>query len=105
MFPADLKIYRHDRPDGYGGVFIGCQETLISEELIHEENVEAVICHIKIKKHKPLITCNIYRPPNNNILYMENLCNVLESTVRNNCDCPIWIVGDVNLPNINWTLN
>ena len=78
---------------------------MISEELVHEEKVEAVICRIKVKRHKPLIICSIYRPPNNDILYMENLCNLLEGTVRNNCDCPIWIVGDVNLPSIDWALN
>ena len=45
-----LKIYRRDRSDG--GVFIACQETLISEfkGLVQEENVEAVICHIVMSK-------------------------------------------------------
>ena len=45
-----LKIYRRDRSDG--GVFIACQETLISEfkGLVHEENVETV-SHINVKGH------------------------------------------------------
>ena len=105
VFPNDLKIFRRDRSDGYGGVFIACWETLISEELVHEENIEAVICRIKVKRNKPLVICCVYRPPNNDLLYMEKLCNLLEGTIRNNCDGPIWIAGDINLPNINWDLN
>ena len=105
VFPSDLKIYRRDRSDGYGGVFIACHGTLISKELEHEENVQAVIYRIKVKRYKPLVICCIYRPSNNDILYLENLCNLLEDVVRKNCDCPIWTVGDVNLPNINWAVN
>ena len=30
---------------------------------------------------------------------------VLEGIIRNNRDIPIWIVGDMNLPNVNWNLN
>ena len=103
VFPNDLKIYRRDRLNGYGGVFIACQETLINKELVHEENLAAVIFCI-IKRYKPLIICCVHRPPNNDILCMENLCNlqgVYLGIVRNNCDCPIWIVGDINLPNSN----
>ena len=33
------------------------------------------------------------------------MCNLLEGTVRNNCDCSIWIVGNVNLSGIDWALN
>ena len=36
---------------------------------------------------------------------MESLCNLLEGIIRNNRDSPIWIVGDMNLPNVNWNLN
>ena len=44
IFPNNLKIYRRDRSDGYGGVFVACQETLITDEVVHKVNVEAVIC-------------------------------------------------------------
>ena len=70
VLPTNLKTYTRDWSDGYGDVFIACQQALISEELVHEEKVETVICYIKVKRHKPLINCSIYRPPNNDILYM-----------------------------------
>ena len=76
VFPNGLKIYRRDRSDSYGGVFLACKDSLNIEELVHEENREAVVCRIAVKRHKPLIICCVYRPPNNDILYMEILCNL-----------------------------
>ena len=90
VFPGNLKIYRRDRSDGYGGVFIACRETLITEEVVHEVNVEVVICHIKLLQHKSLIVCSVYRPPNNDISYMQHLCHLLESIVSKYRNCPIW---------------
>ena len=33
VFPSEYIVYRRDRNDGYGGVFIACQSSLISEML------------------------------------------------------------------------
>ena len=34
IFPAGYAAYHHDHADGYGGVFIACRDTLISQ-IIH----------------------------------------------------------------------
>ena len=39
VFTSGLKICRHD---GYGGIFIACQEKLITEKFVDERNIEAV---------------------------------------------------------------
>ena len=31
VFPNGLKVYRRDRSDGYGGVFVACKDSLDSE--------------------------------------------------------------------------
>jgi len=33
---------------------------------------------------------------------MENLCQVLQNICLSNSDTPIWIAGDINLPNVDW---
>ena len=33
IFPSIYTIYRRDRLDGYGGVFLGCKSTFISKEI------------------------------------------------------------------------
>ena len=65
--------------------------------------MEVVVCCIKQREvPQPLIICALYRPPNNDLPYMTDLCNIL-SQVANNCsNSPTWIAGDINLPNIGW---
>ena len=33
VFPGGYNVYRKDRSDGYGGVFLACHQSLISCEL------------------------------------------------------------------------
>jgi len=46
---------------------------------------------------------NIYRPPGNDKVYMLNLLNCLKTLMHNNQKNKFIIVGDFNLPSINWT--
>ena len=103
IFPTGYLIYRRDRNDGYGGVFVACQNTLTCEQLTFDTDVEIVVCCIKLREApQPLIICALYRPPNNDLSYMTELCNVLSQVANNYSNSPIWIVGDINLPNIDW---
>ena len=103
IFPTGYSIYRRGRSDGYGGVFVACQDTFICERLIVDINVEMVVCGIKQKQlPQPLIICAFYRPPNNDLTYMTDLCNILFQIANSYPDSPIWIAGDINLPNIDW---
>ena len=43
--------------------------------------------------------------PNNDISYLQCLCSDLAKLVNEYPDVPIWIAGDLNLPNINWDNN
>ena len=46
IFPSHYQVYRKDRPDGYGAVFIACQDCLLSSELSYSTvyPCELVVC-------------------------------------------------------------
>ena len=52
-----------------------------------------------------LIVLVIYRPPNRDIQYMQNVCNLIEHLCYEYENAVMWITGDFNFPNINWDLN
>ena len=45
----------------------------------------------------PLIVQSLYRPPNVETIYLENLCPVLRDIVEHNPDSVVWIAGDANI--------
>ena len=72
IFPSNYNIYRRDRPDGYGGVFLACKSNLISEELSLSTTCEMMACKIHLA-HDYLIASLLYRPPDRNLPYLEEL--------------------------------
>ena len=104
VFPAGYSVYRQDRADGYGGLFIACRESLISCKM-EINNYKMVACEIKLLDNSKLIACSIYRPPSSNDDYLANLCEYLESIRASHPNSALWIAGDVNLPDINWQDN
>ena len=65
-------------------------------------NCEAVTCELTINDNDKLILCAFYRPPTSNLIYLENLCPFFSGLVKQKFNVPIWISGDLNLPDINW---
>jgi len=47
----------------------------------------------------------VYRPPSSDVTHFQELIRILEEIVISNPTTPIWIGGDMNLPNINWNNN
>ena len=86
-------------------MFLACHNKLISREISITTQCEIVACLITLAGSQSLIVCSIYRPPNNDISYLQCLCSDLENLVNEHPDVPIWIAGDLNLPNINWVNN
>ena len=54
---------------------------------------------------KVLIVVTAYRPPNRDLVYMQNLCQLISEIHSKYKNAVIWITGDFNLPDINWSLN
>jgi len=101
FLPHHYNVFRKDREDGYGGVLIAYKNSFACYELHYDSSVEIVVSKFILNKQS-LIICSLYRPPNRDLEYMENLCQQLHNICLTNLDTPIWIAGDVNLPNIDW---
>ena len=81
LFPPNYNLFRKDRIDRPGGVFIACRNNITCEELKYINNYEIVVCKVTVKNNKHLIICSFYRPPGNNTPYAVELCNILQDTV------------------------
>lgn len=98
-------MYRCDRADGYG-VFITCQESLVSCSLEIDNNFcELVARKVKLFDNSNLVVCSVYCPPSSSDDYLYNLCKHLGSIKTKHPNSAIWIAGDINLPDINWQDN
>ena len=91
-------MFSKDRTDGYGDVFLALNCFICSEISLHT-SCEIVACKVEVCGTS-LIVRAIYRPPNNDDVYLNELCKVLYEIILKNPKLPIWIAGDFNLPNI-----
>lgn len=105
IFPTSYNVFRHDRNDGYGGVLLAVCNAFTCKAHPLPTNCKAVACELTINNDDKLILCAFYRPPISNLLYLESLCSYFSDLVKQNPIVPIWISGDLNLPNINWETN
>ena len=106
FLPTGYTVFRKDRSDGYGGVLLAFKESLtVTEYHIENKNLcEIIACTLRYGSQK-VILCSIYRPPSSDATYLQELIKILEEVVINNPTIPIWIAGDINLPNIDWNKN
>jgi len=79
-------MYREDRPDGFGGVFIACHHKLISSHLIINENSgnQLVAAQLKLSNNTSIIICAAYHPPRPDGLALSNLCSSLGKIIQDN---------------------
>jgi len=50
-----------------------------------------------------LIVCSVYRLPSTDEHYLQKLCSELDAIISVHPSSTIWIAGDDNLPDINWS--
>ena len=86
---------------------MGCasaySKSLITQQLHFDTQAEAITCQVALKNNcPPLIICSIYRSPTNNLQSVEQLCSLFNAIKTTYQDSPTWIMGDLNLSNINW---
>ena len=95
-------LFRCDRTSrAGGGVAVYCKHCLNPARLTVPDtfsDVEAVCIDLKVY-HSTRILC-IYRPPNCNSLYSDNVCELITYFVSGSEN--IVIFGDFNLPAIEW---
>lgn len=88
------KIFRSDRNRSGGGVLFYYSESLSCESIsISAPSIECVWLKLKLRK----ITCivgNVYRPPNSNSQYIDNLLDMIEQVFQVSEN--VILVGDLN---------
>ncbi|MCG8044799.1 MAG: hypothetical protein N0E48_03805, partial [Candidatus Thiodiazotropha endolucinida] len=88
--------------DHHGGVLIAARNSLIGTQLDIQTNTEFTAASFDCQGHTSLVIGAIYRPPNCDQNYMEELCNKLRELQTKHPKAITWIGGDVNLPDIDW---
>ena len=102
IFPVNYQVFRNDRSDGYGGVFFAYHNTIDCSQVTFTSPCEVVICRVEMINSKVLIVVTAYRPPNQDLVYMQNLCQLISEIHSKYKNAVIWITGDFN---INWSPN
>jgi hypothetical protein len=103
ILPPGFVGYRKDRPDGYGGVMIAVSNKLISEQIHIDTQDEVLAVKIQTNTASPLIIISAYRPPNKDLAATESICNTIKDIALKSRNSPLWVAGDFNLPDIDWT--
>ena len=107
IFPDDYKVFRRDRKKRKGGgVFIFVKnhlQCMEPEELRIDHDCEMTRVQIKVTGASSLYVGAFYRPPDSdNPDYLAQLDTCLSRIPEN---AHIWLSGDFNLADIDWTDN
>ena len=97
-------MYRKDRTQNGGGVFIATKDCLITaEEPDFGNDSEIIWASLQFKSSKPLLIASFYRPPGNNAQPLDALQSSFAKAMKNSRRyANIIIGGDFNLGDINW---
>ena len=101
--PGYIVRSRRDRHDGYGGVIIMTKSTIPADEIYNSNDSELAAIAVKRGSKSPLITAGLYRPPSSNQAQADRVCEEIRDLAHANRNAPLWITGDFNLPDVNWS--
>ena len=98
-----FDIFRRDR-DGKrgGGVVICCKKDLSAVGIKTGVDNESIFCKIE-DKNKSIVIGSIYRPPGPDQETCSAICKDISDICLGNKNSAIWVGGDFNLPDINWS--
>ena len=86
-----------DRDSRGGGVLLAINVSIPSMQIQSPTNLEIIA--VKLFGPTTIITCVVYAPPNAGLNYYDQVTQYLHSITNNE---KVLIVGDFNLPDINW---
>ncbi|XP_041483448.1 uncharacterized protein LOC121430237 [Lytechinus variegatus] len=104
IFPSNYIVFRKDRNQHGGGVFISVRDDITVSECPHlATDCELLWCTIELTNTKKLFLGSYYCPPNDRQASLTGLENSLASLMGNRRAHPnILIAGDFNHPDIDW---
>lgn len=104
MFPPTFQVFRKDRiTDSHGGVFIAVKNKyVVSEAKELDTDCEIIWISIHIKGVKPVYIGAFYRSQTTDLNYISELDSSLSKIPRS---ATIWLLGDFNIPDVDWKTN
>ena len=107
ILPANspYNIYRKNRPDGYGGSLLLIKSDIISEPVDIQTRCDIIFRKVQCSDSQTLIIGSAYRPTNNDMDYANELVEVIQRVCHKYMDAVVWLAGDFNLPDIDWSRN
>ena len=102
----DFTIYRSRRvrnTRASGGVMLAVKNNIQSFRRPDlEYNAEVLVCELRPEGKRKILAVVFYRPPDTDLDYLKDLKKSLLYASRLNFH-KIFICGDFNLPNVNWS--
>ena len=98
ILPSGYTIYRSDRHTRGGGVLLGVSSSLSSHLLISHSTIDLVV--VQLLTSPPITLCCIYIPPSCSPDYFSSCLSALTDIITHHEN--VIILGDFNLPDINW---
>ena len=97
-------VARKDRKQNrYGGVIIAVKDTICGTQVDTSTDTEFVSASFQCPGNATLIIGSAYRPPSSDESYMDDLCSSIRKLHASHRNATIWIAGDLNLPDIDWS--
>jgi len=96
ILPTGFAIYRKDRGSRGGGVLLAVRDDITSKILPSPANIEMLT--VKVELPQTLIFCVVYLTPNPTVSLIQSLSSHLHQFQSSN----VVLLGDYNLPEINW---
>ena len=98
ILPTGYNIFRNDRSSRGGGVMLAVKDTITSKLIAKHNSLEAIIVSVLCNK-KDITICLLYVPPDSNQSHHETLLEFMSTL---SCHDHLLILGDVNLPDVDW---
>ena len=102
ILSSEYNIHRRDRLRRGGGVLLAVKNGIRCQRRFDlETDCEILWCELNSNPGLSYFVGVFYRPPDTDLNYLTELTNSLEKLPPS---CKILLLGDFNLPNIEWTL-
>ena len=100
VLESDMRRDRTDTTNGIGGgllVYAKPGLKILPHNKFNDNEFNQFCCFKIVTKGTPLNIVLVYRPPSSNIQNTDQLCSILKNLDKNTI-----LIGDINLPDINW---
>ena len=103
VLPTNYNIYRKDRPSRGGGVLIAIKDTIpVSVISSNLSNNAPEIIAVRLNLRKLIVCSCVYLPPCPSDSDTNDTISNLTQVIQSNPPADTIIVGDFNLPDIQW---